>query len=143
MCGTFMQIAGMAFGLYFTDQLITPIVLGRSEFMDATVWILKGAIGFWIYKWFQCTSSGTFARHALGSTSFMELLIMGVIGGFTLGIAGRMVNERMANDFGSILFRYGIEAVILNFVYGATKNIAINAATGYGSSSSSSSSSSN
>lgn len=138
-----MQIAGMAFGLYFTDQLIRPMIFGvpGREGMEMLIWLFKGVVGYWIYKWFQCTSSGTFARHALGSTSFMELLLMGLIGGATLFVAGNLVNERMANDFGSILFRYGIEAVILNFVYGATKNVATNAVSGYGSSSSGSSSS--
>ncbi len=135
MCGTFTQIAGMAFGLYFTDMLITPIVRGRSEMADIMMFLVKGAVQYWIYRWFQCTSTGSYSRNAMAGVSFMQLLVGGLIGGVTLFFAGQLVNERSATDFGSILLRYGLEAVILNFVYGATKNMI----TSYGAAQSSSS----
>lgn len=123
MCGTFTQIAGMAFGLYFTDMVITPVVRGRGELGDIMMFLVKGAVQYWVYKWFQCTSTGTYSRHVMANVSFMQLLVGGLIGGVTLFFAGQLVNERTAGDFTSILVKYGLEAVILNFVYGATKNM--------------------
>lgn len=123
MCGTFMQIGGMAFGLYFTDMLIKPVQFGNSEFKDVFMFLIKGAIEFWIYKWFQCKPDGSYNRHALSGMSFMNIIMGGLIGGVTLFFAGQLVGERTAGDFGQILIKYGIEAVILNFVYGATGNM--------------------
>lgn len=123
MCGTIMQIGGMAFGLYFTDMLITPVRFGNSEFQDIAMFLVKGAIEFWIYKWFQCKADGSYNRHALKGMSFMEIIMGGLIGGVTLYFTGQMVGERGARDFAQILVKYGIEAVILNFVYGATGNL--------------------
>lgn len=123
MCGTVMQIGGMAFGLYLVDMMISPLTFGRSEFADVFMFLLKGAVEYWIYKWFQCKPDGSYSRNALAGLSFMNILMGGLVGGVTLFFAGQLVNEGRANDFGSILVKYGIEAVILNFVYGATGNM--------------------
>ena len=123
MCGTIMQIAGMSAGLYFTDMLIKPARFGRSEFGDVAMFLVKGAVQFWIYKWFQCSPSGSYNKNPLAGMSFMEIILGGLIGGVTLFFAGQLVNERRTNDLGSMLVKYGLESIILNFVYGATKNI--------------------
>ena len=133
MCGTFMQIAGMSFGLYFTDMIMRPIRFGRGEFAEFSMFVVKGAVQFAIWKWFQCTPTGGYGRNPLQNMSFMEIVLAGVIGGVTLFFSGQLVNERTAKDFGSILVKYGIEAVLLNFVYGATKNVITSAASNYGS----------
>jgi hypothetical protein len=123
MCGTFTQIAGMAFGLYFTDQIISPVMLGRSEFSDVIMFLIKGAVQFGIYRWFQCTSTGSYNKNAFKNMSFMEIILGGLVGGVTLFFAGQIVNEYRARDAMSIFWRYGLEAVILNFVFGATKSM--------------------
>ena len=132
MCGIFMQIAGMSFGLYFTDMLIKPVRIGRSEFSDIAMFLVKGAVQFFIWKWFQCTSTGGYSKNPLQGMSFMEIIVAGVIGGVTLYFSGQLVKERTADGFGEILLKYGIEAVILNFVYGASKNMITSAAASAG-----------
>jgi hypothetical protein len=130
-----MQIAGMAAGLYFTDMIIQPIQFGRSEFGDVAMFLIKGAVQFYIYKWFQCDSSGSYNKNPLSNMSFMEIVLGGLVGGVTLFFAGQLVNERRSNDFGGVMVRYGLEAIILNFVFGAAKNMmrqaAGSAASGY------------
>lgn len=137
MCGTFTQIAGMALGLYGVDLLIKPVVMGRGEGMAMFMFLIKGMVEFYVYRWFKCDSSGKFARHALQNLSLLQIFLGGVIGGVTLMFAGNLVGEKDTKDFLNVMVKYSIEAVILNFVYGATDNMLTHAASNYGSSGSS------
>jgi len=119
MCGTFTQIAGMALGLYGVDLLIKP-AFGGSEGMDIFLFLIKGALEYYIYRWFQCDSTGNYSRHGFQGLGFTQIFLGGVVGGITLMLAGNLVGERNATDFLNAMVKYSIEAVILNFVYGAT-----------------------
>lgn len=123
MCGTILQIGGMAVALYFTDMLITPVIRTRSEISDIFMFLIKGAVEFGVYRYFKCKPDGTFARHPFRGLSFMEIILGGLIGGVTLFFTGQMVGEKKADDFIQVLLRYGVEAVVLNFVYGATNRV--------------------
>ncbi len=122
MCGTFTQIAGMALGLYGVDLLIKPVFAG-SEAMAMFLFVLKGITQYYIYRWFQCDSSGGYARHGFQNMSLTQIFLGGIVGGVTLMLAGNLVGERNADDFLNVMVKYSIEAVILNFVYGATGNM--------------------
>ena len=119
MCGTFTQIAGMALGLYGVDLLIRPI-MGGSEAMDMFLFVIKGVVQYYIYRWFQCDASGSYSRHGLQNLSMTQIFLGGILGGVTLMLAGQLVGERNIDDFLNAMVKYSIEAVILNFVYGAT-----------------------
>ena len=125
----------MAFSLYGLDLLIKP-VFASSEGMAIFLFLIKGAGAYFVYRWFQCDSAGNYKRHALQNVTFWQLFTAGVVGGVTLMIAGNLVGEKNASDFMQILIRYGIEAVILNFVYGATGNMIASHSSSSGSSSS-------
>ena len=127
MCGTFMQILGQGATLYLLDQFIFP-AFGGSAMMDLMLFFVKGIATFYIYKWFQCGTSGVF-RHPLQGISFWHALLGGLIGTFTLFITGNLLNEHVASGALDILFKYGIEAVVLNMVYGMSANMITDAAT--------------
>ena len=119
MCGTFTQIAGMALGLYGIDLLIKPAFAG-SEAMGMFLFVIKGVVQYYIYRWFQCDSAGHYTHHGFQGMSMTQIFLGGILGGITLMLAGSLVGERNIDDFLNAMVKYGIEAVILNFVYGAT-----------------------
>jgi hypothetical protein len=127
MCGTFMQIIGQSAALYMVDMFIYP-AFGGSATVDLALFLIKGMITFYVYKWFQCGTSGVF-RHPLQGISFWHALLGGIIGTFTLFITGSLVNERFTDGAINVLFKYGVEAIVLNVVYGMTANMISDAAT--------------
>ena len=62
-------------------------------------------------------------RNPLEGTSFWTALLGGVVGMFTLMLAGMLLNETRGRGDIEELITYGIEAVILNLVYGMSSNI--------------------
>lgn len=121
MCGTFMQILGEGATLYLLDLLVRP-ALGGGILVDMFLFLVKGFSTFYVYKWFQCSTSGVI-RHPLHGTSFWSALLGGIVGMFTLMLTGMLLNERRGEGTIEELVTYGIEAVILNLVYGMTANM--------------------
>lgn len=122
MCGTLMQILGQGAALYVLDMLVKP-ALGGGVLVDTFLFLAKGFITFYIYKWFQCSTNGVM-RHPLHGVTFWGALLGGIVGMFTLMLTGMVLNE---NSFGrggvEELVIYGIEAVVLNLVYGFSANM--------------------
>ena len=121
MCGTLMQIVGQGAALYILDLLVRP-AFGGGLMVDMFLFLVKGFATFWIYKWFQCSTNGII-RNPLHGTSFWMALIGGIVGMFTLMLTGMVLNEQREEGGIEILMKYGIEAVILNIVYGMGHNI--------------------
>jgi hypothetical protein len=122
MCGTIMQILGQGAALYLLDLLVKP-AFGGGAMVDTFLFLVKGFATFYIYKWFQCSSTGVI-RNPLHGVTFWQALLGGIVGMFTLMLAGMLLNE---NSFGrggiEELVVYGIEAVILNLVYGLSADM--------------------
>lgn len=116
MCGTFMQILGQGAALYVLDLVVRP-AFGGGFLVDSFLFLVKGFSTFWIYKWFQCGESGLIRRPMQG-VSFWMALLGGVVGMFTLMITGSLLGETPGEGAVNELVTYGIEAVILNIVYG-------------------------
>lgn len=116
MCGTIMQILGEGASLMLVDSFISPF-LGGGALVDTLLFLVKGMVTFYVYKWFQCSSGGVI-RHPLSGTSFWMALIGGLVGMFTLMLTGMIINIHR----GDIFIKYGLEAIILNMVYGFTSN---------------------
>lgn len=122
MCGTIMQILGEGVALMLIDRVIQP-VFGGGFMIDMFLYLIKGFTTYYIYKWFQCSESGVI-RHPLAGVSFWTALLGGVVGMFTLAITGSVLNENTYGESGfEELIIYGIEAVILNIVYGVTSTM--------------------
>jgi uncharacterized membrane protein YvlD (DUF360 family) len=121
MCGTLMQILGEAAALFALDALVKP-AFGGGVLVDTLLFLVKGFTTFYIYKWFQCSTNGVM-RHPLEGTSFWHALLGGVIGMFTLMLTGMLLNEQRGGGGIEELVTYGIEAVVLNLVYGVTANM--------------------
>lgn len=121
MCGTLMQILGQGTALYVLDLFVRP-VFGGGVFVDMFLFLIKGILTFYIYKWFQCSTTGII-RHPLQGTTFWMALIGGIVGMFTLMITGMLVNEQVREGGFNMLIKYGIEAVVLNIVYGVGHNM--------------------
>lgn len=121
MCGTLMQILGEGAALYLLDLLVRP-AFGGGVMVDTFLFLIKGFTTFYVYKWFQCSNSGVI-RNPLHGTSFWTALLGGVVGMFTLMLTGMMINERRGEGAIEELVTYGIEAVVLNLVYGFSSNM--------------------
>lgn len=128
-----MQILGEGITLYMLDAFIRPI-FGGGFFVDTFLFLVKGFITFYVYKWFQCSTGGVI-RNPLQGTSFWTALLGGIVGMFTLMVTGMLLNTRRQRGLEELLM-YGIEAVILNLVYGMTSNmihdVAMNSFRHYG-----------
>lgn len=116
MCGTFMQIIGQGASLYLIDQIIKP-ALGGGLLVDMFLFLAKGFVTFYVYKWFQCSTTGVI-RNPLHGVTFLHALMGGVVGMFTLMITGMLLNEQMRRNGIDELLIYAMEAVVLNIVYG-------------------------
>lgn len=122
MCGTLMQILGQGAALYMLDMFIRP-ALGGGILVDTFLFLAKGFVTFYVYKWFQCSSNGVM-RHPLSGVTFWGALLGGIVGMFTLMLTGMLLNERRYGRGGiEELVVYGIEAVVLNLVYGFSANM--------------------
>lgn len=112
MCGTIMQILGEGAALLLVDGFISPF-LGGGALVDTLLFLIKGMATYYVYKWFQC-SSGGIIRHPMANVGFWGALVGGLVGMFTLMLTGMVINVNR----GDIFLKYGIEAIILNMVYG-------------------------
>lgn len=121
MCGTFMQILGQGASLYALDLLVRP-AFGGGIVVDMFLFLIKGISTFYVYKWFQCSTTGII-RNPLSGVSFWMALLGGILGMFTLMLTGMLLNERTGEGAVEELITYGIEAVILNLVYGFSANM--------------------
>lgn len=121
MCGTFMQILGQGASLYLLDLFIRP-AFGGGVIVDMFLFLIKGIVTFYVYKWFQCSTTGII-RNPLHGTTFWMALIGGFVGMLTLMITGMLVNEQRSTGPVDELIKYGIEAVVLNLVYGISSNM--------------------
>lgn len=121
MCGTLMQILGQAASLYALDLLVKP-AFGGGIVVDMFLFLIKGVSTFYVYKWFQCSSTGII-RNPLSGVSFWMAFLGGIVGMFTLMVTGSLVNERAGEGAIEELITYGIEAVVLNVVYGISSNM--------------------
>lgn len=116
-----MQILGQGAALYILDMLVKP-AFGGGLVVDMFLFLVKGFATFYLYKWFACSTSGII-RNPLAGTSFWMALLGGIIGMFTLMVVGMLVNERAFRGAGGELVVYGIEAVVLNVVYGLSADL--------------------
>lgn len=121
MCGTLMQILGEGAALYMLDLFVRP-AFGGGIMVDTFLFLIKGITTFYVYKWFQCSTSGVI-RRPLHGTSFWTALLGGVVGMFTLMLTGMLINERRGEGAIEEMVTYGIEAVVLNLVYGFSSEI--------------------
>ena len=127
MCGSLMQILGQGAALYILDLLVMPI-FGGGLIVDMFLFLVKGIMTFYVYKWFQCSTTGVI-RNPLHGVSFWMALIGGFVGMITLLITGRLVNEIRSRGPVDVLIKYGIEAIVLNLVYGFSSNMIAGMAT--------------
>ena len=116
-----MQILGQGAALYMLDLLVRP-AFGGGLVVDMFLFLVKGFITFYVYKWFQCSTTGII-RNPLSGVSFWMAFIGGLLGMFTLMVTGALLNERTGEGAVEELVTYGIEAVILNVVYGISANM--------------------
>jgi len=116
-----MQILGQAASLYMLDLLVRP-AFGGGFVVDMFLFLVKGFVTFYVYKWFQCSTTGII-RNPLHGVTFWMALIGGFVGMITLLITGMLVNEQRSTGAIDELVKYGIEAVVLNLVYGFSSNM--------------------
>jgi uncharacterized membrane protein YvlD (DUF360 family) len=116
-----MQILGEGAALFVLDTFLRP-ALGGGILVDTFLFLVKGLSTFYVYKWFQCSTNGIM-RHPLQGTSFWTALLGGIVGMFTLMLTGMLINEQRRRGGLGELITYGIEAIILNLVYGFSSNM--------------------